>query len=195
MEAMKKQDWWSDHGGQEAQEEGSAAVLANGALQELSEHLNERNKAAQLAQRSSQALFQTLYFKGKEPGDPRCIVEAVVFSIRSNGFLVYVPRYALKGPVYLEQLSGGEHEVLYYDEKLGGPAWTTGGRITVDGDHAAIHVEVEERRRRRQTYRLFDHVTVTIQIKVRQFARPVTKKKGDMAWLKKSGLVSILLLA
>ena len=85
---------------------------------------------------------------------------------RTNGFLVYVPRYALKGPVYLEQVSCGEHEVLYYDEKLGGPVWTAGGSVAVDGDHSAIHVQVEERRMKRQTYRLFDHVTVTIQIKV-----------------------------
>lgn len=94
-------------------------------------------------------------------------MEAVIFSIRTNGFLVYVPRYALKGPVFLEQVSCGEHEVLYYDEKLGGPVWTAGGSVAVDGDQSAIHVQVEERRMKRQTYRLFDHITVTIQIKVR----------------------------
>ena len=68
MEAMKKQDWWSDHGddgggGGKGAPEEERSVLENGALQELSEHLNDRNKAAQNAQRSSQALFQTLYFK------------------------------------------------------------------------------------------------------------------------------------
>ena len=88
MEAMKKQDWWSDHGdggggGKVAREE-DLSVQENGALQELSEHLNDRNKAAQNAQRSSQALFQTLYFKGKDPDDQRCIVEAVIFSIRDH---------------------------------------------------------------------------------------------------------------
>ena len=85
MEAMKKQDWWSDHGdgGKVAREE-DLSVQENGALQELSEHLNDRNKAAQNAQRSSMALFQTLYFKGKDPDDPRCIVEAVIFSIRQG---------------------------------------------------------------------------------------------------------------
>lgn len=78
------------------------AQLTNSELQELSLHINERNRSAQNAQRSSQILFQTLYFRGKTPDDPRCISEAVIFSIRSNGFLVFVPRYALKGPVYMQ---------------------------------------------------------------------------------------------
>jgi hypothetical protein len=86
----------------------------------------------------------------------------ISFNSRSNGFLVYVPRYALKGPVYLEQTNCGEEEVLYHDERLGGPMWTT-GKLLEEGDQ--IHVEAEGRRLR-QTYRLFDHVTVTIQLKV-----------------------------
>ena len=93
MEAMKKQDWWSDHGdgggGKVAREE-DLSVQENGALQELSEHLNDRNKAAQNAQRSSQALFQTLYFKGKDPDDQRCIVEAVIFSIRDHSHMTSI---------------------------------------------------------------------------------------------------------
>ncbi len=86
--------------------------------------------------------------------------------------MVYVPRYALKGPVYMEQKSADSDsatEVLYYDEREGGPVWTA-GRISVDPDQSAIHVEADEaagggkKRRRRQSYTLFDHVTVTIQL-------------------------------
>lgn len=84
MEAMKRQDWWEDHedddkGGKLKEEK---SLMENSALQELCDHINERNKAAQNAQRSSQTLFQTLYFKGKEADDPKCIVEGVIFSIR-----------------------------------------------------------------------------------------------------------------
>ena len=39
----------------------------------------------------------------------RCVVDAVIFSLRDNGFLVYIPVYAIKGPVYLENR---EKEVL-----------------------------------------------------------------------------------
>ena len=37
------------------------------------------------------------------------MVDAVIFSLRDNGFLVYIPVYAIKGPVYLENR---EKEVL-----------------------------------------------------------------------------------
>ena len=61
-----------------------------------------RNRAAQRAQRDSQTLFQSLYFKDRALTDPRCVVDAVIFALRDNGVLVYVPQYGLKGPVYLE---------------------------------------------------------------------------------------------
>jgi DIS3-like exonuclease 1 len=83
MAALKAQDWWSD-GSESSRQDGP---MGSGRLQEICLHINERNRAAQAAQRSSQLLFQSLYFRGKEPDDPRCIVEAVIFSIRSNGFL------------------------------------------------------------------------------------------------------------
>ena len=52
-------DWWgkddsSDPGGVQLKEK----QLSDGELTELCEHVNERNKAAQLAQRQSQLLFQ-----------------------------------------------------------------------------------------------------------------------------------------
>ena len=71
--------------------------------------LHCRNRAAQRAQRDSQILFQTLYFKDRPLSDPRCVVDAVIFSLRDNGVLVYIPQYAIKGPVYLESK---EKEVL-----------------------------------------------------------------------------------
>ena len=46
---------------------------------------------------------QTLFFKGRSPDDPACTVEGVVFGMRQNGFIVYVPCYALKGPVHLTE--------------------------------------------------------------------------------------------
>ena len=70
--------------------------MSNVELQELCEHINSRNRAAQRAQRDSQTLFQTLYFKDKPMSDPKCIADAVIFSLRDNGFLVYIPQYAIK---------------------------------------------------------------------------------------------------
>ena len=100
LSALKDQDWWSDKNEQKKVEH-----MTNSQLSDLCDHINERNKAAQLAQRQSQLLFQTLFFQNKQPDDPLCIVEAVILRIRNNGFLVYVPCYALKGPVYLQVCS------------------------------------------------------------------------------------------
>ena len=110
LSALKEQDWWSNK-----DEKCEIEQMTNTQLSELCEHINERNKAAQLAQRQSQLLFQTLYFRDKEPDDPRCIVEAVIFRIRSNGFLVYVPSYALKGPVYLQVREPANNQLFKID--------------------------------------------------------------------------------
>ena len=134
----------------------TAPQLTNVELQDLCEHINDRNRAAQRAQRDSQTLFQTLYFKDKPLSDPRCIVDAVIFSLRDNGFLVYIPQYAIKGPVYLESKS---REVLFCDDKTGGPTWVRG---VVTKREKYVKVEALEGT---NMYRLFDHVTVGIQLK------------------------------
>ena len=81
-------DWW---GGGEEQDKATANLMVNTELQELCTHINTSNIAAQWDQRNSQVLFQTLYFKDRPLSDPRCAVDAVIFSLRENGFLVYIP--------------------------------------------------------------------------------------------------------
>lgn len=49
-------------------------------------------QAAQRAQKLSTVLFQCLYFKERDPQtDPQCVADAIVYSIRNNGLLVYIP--------------------------------------------------------------------------------------------------------
>ena len=43
----------------------------------------------------------------------RCVVDAVIFALRDNGFLVYVPQYGLKGPVYLESRDKEVRKISY----------------------------------------------------------------------------------
>ena len=61
---------------------------------ELQEHINDRNRAAQRAQRDSQTLFQSLYFKDCQLTDPRCVVNAVIFTLAlgDNGVIAYIPQ-------------------------------------------------------------------------------------------------------
>ena len=58
MAALANQDWWDDNS-----KDDNEKPFENVALRDLCAHINERNRAAQQAQRESQILFQTLYFK------------------------------------------------------------------------------------------------------------------------------------
>ncbi|XP_040572324.1 DIS3-like exonuclease 1 [Lepeophtheirus salmonis] len=147
LAALKNQNWWDF--------DSEQSVPNNEELSELCIHINDRNKAAQKIQRASAQLFQTLYFKNRSPYDPGCIVEAVISSIKSNGFIVYIPRYALKGPVYL---SNAEDQVLWHDKKSN-PSWETGLLWTEEDN--SIHIETLHGKK---VYKLFDHVTLCIQL-------------------------------
>ena len=94
------------------------------------------------------------YIKDIPISDPGCIVDGVIYSLRSNGFLVYVPAYALKGPVYLENKS---REVVYSGPM--GLLWQKG--VITQREHF-VKVETLEGT---DVYRIFDHVTVGIQLK------------------------------
>ena len=48
--------------------------------------------------------------------DPRCIVDGIIYSLRPNGFLVHIPAYGLKGPVYLE--SKVHFYFIYFDSQI-----------------------------------------------------------------------------
>lgn len=51
-------------------------------------------QAAQNSQKQSTELFQCMYFKDKDPEtEERCISDGVIYSIRTNGVLVFIPRY------------------------------------------------------------------------------------------------------
>lgn len=49
-------------------------------------------QAAQNAQKESVDLFQCLFFQDLSEDDERRNCDAVIFSLRANGFLVLVPR-------------------------------------------------------------------------------------------------------
>ncbi|KAJ8428942.1 hypothetical protein Cgig2_009813 [Carnegiea gigantea] len=59
-------------------------------------YLNYRHRNAQMASRASVELHTIIYFR-KHPTD----TEARIVKIRSNGFIVFVPKYGIEGPVYL----------------------------------------------------------------------------------------------
>ncbi|KAG7584150.1 Ribonuclease II/R [Arabidopsis suecica] len=65
-------------------------------LTSVADNLNYRHRNAQMASRASVELHTLIYFRNR-PTD----AEARVVKIRSNGFIVFVPKYGIEGPVYL----------------------------------------------------------------------------------------------
>ncbi|KAF9954379.1 DIS3 mitotic control [Modicella reniformis] len=93
-------------------------LLKNGSkMEQIAEHLNYKNRESKFAQKDSTELFQTLYVlqKTRNPaanGDDDSEEEVpflepgIISEIRENGFFVFVPRFGIRGPVYLKNNSG-----------------------------------------------------------------------------------------
>ncbi|KAG0346829.1 DIS3 mitotic control [Podila minutissima] len=95
-------------------------LLKNGTkMEQVADHLNYKNRESKLAQKDSTELFQTLYIlqKTRKPGQEDSVDDddddgvpftetGIISEIRENGFFVFVPRFGIKGPVYLKEKSG-----------------------------------------------------------------------------------------
>ncbi|KAG0024231.1 DIS3 mitotic control [Entomortierella chlamydospora] len=95
-------------------------ILKNGLkMENIASHLNYKNRESKMAQKDSTELFQTLYVLQKtrnptatsgdddtEAEDLPFIETGIISEIRENGFFVFVPRFGIKGPVYLKEKSG-----------------------------------------------------------------------------------------
>ncbi|TXG59235.1 hypothetical protein EZV62_013808 [Acer yangbiense] len=85
-------------------------------LTSVADNLNYRHRNAQMASRASAELHTLIYFR-KRPTD----TEARIVKIRSNGFIVFVPKFGIEGPVYLTskgQKGGGEWYVDEQQQKI-----------------------------------------------------------------------------
>nr|XP_013000905.1 DIS3-like exonuclease 1 isoform X2 [Cavia porcellus] len=131
-------------------------LLSNKDLEELCRHINNRNRAAQHAQKQSTELFQCMYFKDKDPEtEERCIADGIIYSIRTNGVLVFIPRFGIKGAAYLKNkdclvMACGRDSCLEWKP---GSLQRFQDRIistTTGGESVTLH--------------LFDHVTVRISV-------------------------------
>lgn len=67
----------------------------------ICEGLNQKNRMAKLSSMECQRLFLSLYFN-----DHTEIAQAVLTGLRVNGLIVYVPKFDLKGPLYLSDFNG-----------------------------------------------------------------------------------------
>ncbi|KAL8197423.1 UNVERIFIED_CONTAM: DIS3 mitotic control [Gekko kuhli] len=125
-------------------------------LEELCSHINNRNRAAQHAQKQSTELFQCMYFKDKDPErDEHCTANGVIYSIRTNGVLVFVPRYGIKGAAYLKNKEG----LVLSCQSDKGCSWKPGSLQRFPDHIIALPTAGEP-----VALKLFDHVTVQISV-------------------------------
>ena len=110
-----------------ADTQSAAPADAGSAVAELCTHLNVRTRMAKMASRRAEELFLALFVLNRQfrytpppaavPSPevvaalgtgmaPERAVEAVVVSLRENGFIAYVPRFDIKSPVYLRDREG-----------------------------------------------------------------------------------------
>ncbi|XP_057964158.1 exosome complex exonuclease RRP44 homolog A [Malania oleifera] len=85
-------------------------------LTNIADNLNYRHRNAQMASRSSVELHTVIHFRNR-PTD----TEARIVKIRSNGFIVFVPKFGIEGPVYLAartENAGGEWVVDEQQQKV-----------------------------------------------------------------------------
>lgn len=67
----------------------------------LARHLNKKNRHAKLAAHACDELFLALYFSSHTVKVP-----AIITALKQNGFIVYIPKYDLRAPVYLRDKNG-----------------------------------------------------------------------------------------
>ncbi|KFO90940.1 DIS3-like exonuclease 1, partial [Buceros rhinoceros silvestris] len=131
-------------------------AFSNKDLEELCRHINNRNRAAQRAQKQSTELFQCMYFKDKTPEtDERCVADGVIYSIRTNGVLVFVPRYGIKGAAYMKNKEG----LVISCQGDGSCEWKPGSLHRFQSKITSTTTTGES-----VTLSLFDHITVKILV-------------------------------
>lgn len=84
-----------------SEEEINLVVFPPQELVPLSKHLNKKNRNAKSAARDCDELFLALYFSSHTMKVP-----AIITSLKENGFIVYVPKYDLRAPVYIATKEG-----------------------------------------------------------------------------------------
>ena len=101
---------------------------------------------------------QVKFFASLPTEDERRFADAVIFGVRSNGLLLFIPRYGIKGAVYLVDK---ESRVVFIDPKSGVAAWTSGS-VTTTATAATV---IASSSPASQVYAVFDHVTVSLSVR------------------------------
>ncbi|KAF5406041.1 hypothetical protein PHET_00417 [Paragonimus heterotremus] len=138
-------------------------------LSAVCRHMNEQHWAAQQVQRASMELFQALFFRNKPEDDPIRRADGIICQLRgSNGFIVLVSRFGIRGAVCVKDPQG---QIAWADPQSGNISWMPADsglevvRVHNPNRSDCGHLEVRDTRTSSvQRYQLFDHVTVSVHV-------------------------------
>eukprot|EP00742_Colponemidia_sp_Colp-10_P008266 GILJ01008939.1.p1 GENE.GILJ01008939.1~~GILJ01008939.1.p1 ORF type:complete len:1120 (-),score=140.96 GILJ01008939.1:180-3260(-) len=140
-------------------------------LQELSQQLNRAHRNAKFAGKESQDMFLSLYLQQRQE-----TVDAVITSIRANGFNIFVPSYNLRGLVYLQDSEGNPTIPLtvFADSMLHRP---TDARLsfTVSRSDQRDVLNIYSTSGESRSLQLLDHVTVRLTVEPSRIRIPQIK--------------------
>ncbi|ORX87083.1 RNB-domain-containing protein [Basidiobolus meristosporus CBS 931.73] len=139
-----------------------SVVESNSKLSEIATHLNSKSREAKFASKDSIELFQSLYVMQKSKNGP-ILEKGIISEIRDNGFFVFVPRFGIKGPVYLKDKDG--HNIVPQSLISGRPSddSTYLPRCSVDSDATRITVTILDSSKTIE-FNVFDHVQVSLKL-------------------------------
>ncbi|KAL2609132.1 hypothetical protein R1flu_027705 [Riccia fluitans] len=109
-------------------------------LTTVADNLNYRHRNAQMASRASVELHTLIFFKNR-PTD----TEARIVRIKSNGLIVFVPKFGIEGPVYLTGKKDTKDESDWIVDEQSQTTVSRDGKYRYKVlDKLVIHIEVVE---------------------------------------------------
>lgn len=111
-----------------------------------------------------------MFFRNKLMDDPARYTEGVIVKLRSNGLVVHIPRYGIKGSVFLQRHDRSLAWMQPRSQKIGGVGsvfsveWLAAGdaSLEVQSYRQSIDGVTVRRGDRCQAYSLFDRVLLRI---------------------------------
>ena len=141
-------------------------------LKGVADHLNIKNRAAKMAQRDSYEYFLREYIL-TAPLE-KCEVDAMITSLRSDGFIVYIPSLSCSGAVYLLDAGG----VLNMPPRLWTPDSGPNRYVLMSGGSLQRHaseIEVHTVTGEKHSFRMFNHVRVLVTVERNRYHRHTLK--------------------
>lgn len=129
-------------------------------------NLNLRHRNAQMAGRASVELHTLIFFRSRQ-----VVADARVTKVRANGLIVFVPKYGIEGPVYLEDSAAAAAADGAGSSDGGGAGGRRKGGAAATADSNFVYDEEKQTVRSKDGsthYTVFDKCAVRITVEEAQ---------------------------